>query len=602
MTPHSSDETRVTDSAPRAADPPTGPTEQTLLPAPSDAGADATRVGAVPRPFGAPGGLPAVPGYEVVREVARGGMGAVFVARDPAFDREVAIKVMHHGQDADRFVIESKVTAQLPHPGVPPVYALGTLPDGRPFLAMKLIGGRTLADELRAATPADLPRLLGAFERVCETVGFAHARGIIHRDLKPANVMVGAFGEVLVMDWGLAKQVVSGQQAVGGEGQGSAEQFGAPRVTEDATLAGQVKGTPAYMAPEQARGEEVDARADVFALGGILAAILTGRAPFGGTTVMDTIRCAAAADLSEVFARLDNCAADPDLVAVAKRCLAPAAPDRYADGAAAAGAVAAYRAGVAERLQRAERERAAAEARAAEEVNTRREAEACVAEHRKRRKAQALLAASVLVLAAGAAAFAWYSDRESERAKRKQAEFDAVQAREEAERAALAALATVAAERERGAKERARQGAEGNLRLAAELRQQFKFKAAEAALAQAAGLAAGAPDLLPRVEAARRDLALVAKLDDIRYRKCLRTAGGKTGDEQAAKVASAAAYKAALAAHGFDFAALAPDEAATRVRAAPVAAELVAALDDWAVYEPDATLRDRLLAVARAAD
>ncbi len=134
-------------------------------------------------------GLPLVPGYVVLREVARGGMGVVYEAHDPAFEREVAVKVMHVGQDAGRFVIESKVTAQLPHPGVPPVYALGTLDDGRPFLAMKLIEGRTLADELRASGRADLPRLLGAFERICETVGFALARGFIHRDLKPANVM-----------------------------------------------------------------------------------------------------------------------------------------------------------------------------------------------------------------------------------------------------------------------------------------------------------------------------------------------------------------------------------------------------------------------------
>ena len=119
----------------------------------------------------------------------------------PAFDREVAVKVMHPGQDGQRFVVESKVTAQLPHPGIPPVHELGTLPDGRPFLAMKLVEGRTLAEELKASGRSELPRLVGIFERICLTVGFAHSRGIIHRDLKPANVMVGAFGEVLVMDW-----------------------------------------------------------------------------------------------------------------------------------------------------------------------------------------------------------------------------------------------------------------------------------------------------------------------------------------------------------------------------------------------------------------
>ncbi len=121
-------------------------------------------------------------------------------------DRDVALKVLLRGANGDRFVRESKITARLPHPGIPPVYALGTLADGSPFLAMKLIAGRTLADEMKNA---DQPRLLQAFLQVCQTVGFAHSRGIIHRDLKPANVMVGAFGEVQVMDWGLAKDLSS---------------------------------------------------------------------------------------------------------------------------------------------------------------------------------------------------------------------------------------------------------------------------------------------------------------------------------------------------------------------------------------------------------
>ncbi len=182
--------------------------ENTLL-APSEASKpdpeNATLVGPTPVASRLFPGLPAVPGYEIRREVARGGMGVVYLAHDPKFDRDVAVKIMHAGQDADRFVIESKVTARLPHPGVPPVYALGELGDGRPFLAMKLIAGRTLAEEIRQVQQSDLPRMLGVFEQICHTVGFAHSQQIIHRDLKPANVMVGAFGEVLVMDWGLAK-------------------------------------------------------------------------------------------------------------------------------------------------------------------------------------------------------------------------------------------------------------------------------------------------------------------------------------------------------------------------------------------------------------
>jgi hypothetical protein len=140
--------------------------------------------------------------YELLREIARGGMGRVVAAHDRTLDREVALKILLPGANADRFVRESKITARLPHPGIPPVHALGTLDDGSPFLAMKLIVGRTLAEELKTA---DRPRLLQVFTQVCQAVGFAHSRGVIHRDLKPANVMVGAFGEVQVMDWGLAK-------------------------------------------------------------------------------------------------------------------------------------------------------------------------------------------------------------------------------------------------------------------------------------------------------------------------------------------------------------------------------------------------------------
>ena len=135
--------------------------------------------------------LPEVPGYRVVREIARGGMGRVLAAFDLALDRDVALKVLLPGASSDRFVRESKITARLPHPGIPPVHALGMLADGSPFLAMKLIAGQTLADEMKTA---DRPRLLQAFTQVCQAVGFAHSRGVIHRDLKPANIMVGAFG------------------------------------------------------------------------------------------------------------------------------------------------------------------------------------------------------------------------------------------------------------------------------------------------------------------------------------------------------------------------------------------------------------------------
>ena len=243
--------------------------------------------------------LPAVPGYRVLRKIARGGMGRVLGAFDLGLDRDVALKVLLPGAKADRFVRESKITARLPHPGIPPVHALGTLDDGSPFLAMKLIAGQTFADEMETA---DRPRLLQAFLQVCQAVGFAHSRDVVHRDLKPSNVMVGAFGEVQVMDWGLAK-FLSGQElpndpssaealtvpSVGTDPNQTTDHRASAESTDDLTEAGTVLGTPSYMAPEQARGEQTDARADVFALGGILCAILTGQPPFRGKSTAEVI-------------------------------------------------------------------------------------------------------------------------------------------------------------------------------------------------------------------------------------------------------------------------------------------------------------------------
>src|SRR5262249_11082118 len=161
----------------------------------------------------APGGLRAGAGRYVIQgESGRGGMGAVLRARDPDLNRPLAVKVLlerYRGQpDVERrFREEAQVTGQLQHPGVPPVHQVGRLEDGRPFFALKLIRGRTLADLLqeRREPSADLPRFRAVLAQVCQAVAYACSKGVIHRDLKPANVMVGAFGEVQVMDWGLAK-------------------------------------------------------------------------------------------------------------------------------------------------------------------------------------------------------------------------------------------------------------------------------------------------------------------------------------------------------------------------------------------------------------
>src|SRR4051812_35978229 len=167
-------------------------------------------------PLAAPDGpaAPAAGRYQLLEELARGGMGVVFRAADTALGREVAVKVLQEHYErgsaaARRFMDEARIAGQLQHPGIPAVHDLGTLPDGRPFLAMRLIKGRTLEALLHGRGPGS-PNLVAVFEQVCQAVGYAHAHGVVHRDLKPANVMIGAFGEVQVMDWGLAKVLTAG--------------------------------------------------------------------------------------------------------------------------------------------------------------------------------------------------------------------------------------------------------------------------------------------------------------------------------------------------------------------------------------------------------
>ena len=385
--------------------------------------------------------------YELLDEIARGGMGVVYRARDRVLDREVGVKTFAVAPAADsdaarRFREEARITGQLQHPNVPPVHDLGALPDGRPFLAMKLIRGRTLDALLkeRPKSEHDLGRFVAIFEQIAQGVAAAHAQGIIHRDLKPLNVMVGAFGEVQVMDWGLAKELGARDGAPGADD---------TRVTVPggATTAGSVFGTPAYMPPEQARGEtdRIDAQSDVFSLGGVLCAILTGAPPYVGTGANDTHRLAVAAHLGDALARLDACGAEPELVALCKKCLAPERADRPADAGAVARAVGELRAEAERRARQAEQERAAAEAQAVEQ--------------RKRRKVQVALVAVLALLVAGGAALALWRERETadrklaeerERSERQRIETEgrAEAARIEGERKAAEARAG-AAERER---------------------------------------------------------------------------------------------------------------------------------------------------------
>jgi serine/threonine protein kinase len=208
--------------------------------------------------------------YTIVGTLGRGGMGTVYLAHDGALDREVALKVVDGeagGELSDRTLREARILARLEHPGIVPVHDVGRLPDGRVFYAMKRVRG----ERLDALAPAlDLGESLRVVDRICEAVAFAHAHGLIHRDLKPENVMVGPFGEVLVMDWGVAKDLNRSLF----EGEGSA-------ADGTGTAHGAIVGTPGYMAPEQERGEleEIGAQTDVWALGAILSFLLAGEDP-----------------------------------------------------------------------------------------------------------------------------------------------------------------------------------------------------------------------------------------------------------------------------------------------------------------------------------
>jgi serine/threonine protein kinase len=217
--------------------------------------------------------------YELRGRVGRGGMGTVWRAYDRELGREVALKVMNGpdprpGGEA-RLRTEAQVLARLEHPGLVPVHDLGALPDGRVFYAMKLVRGRRLDEHARdLRSPSARLRV---FERICEAVAFAHAHGVIHRDLKPQNVMVGPFGEVLVLDWGVAKVLAEPEPAATPFDPPASREVDADAAT--LTAAGTVLGTPGYMAPEQARGESaVGVAADVYALGALLS-FLAGEAP-----------------------------------------------------------------------------------------------------------------------------------------------------------------------------------------------------------------------------------------------------------------------------------------------------------------------------------
>jgi serine/threonine-protein kinase len=354
--------------------------------------------------------------FEVIEEIAHGGMGTVLRARDAELGREVALKILREDLEHEpalraRFLQEAQIAGQLQHPGVVPIYALGRTAEGSPFFAMKLVEGRTLASLLaaRRAAGEDRHRYLSIFAQVCHTVAYAHSRGVIHRDLKPANVMVGAFGEVQVVDWGLAKLIAATGTDAGANS--SAPVHTRKWAAHTDSLPGAVLGTPRYMSPEQACGDvdHLDARTDVFALGGTLCEILTGRPPYSSDSACDEARFAL---LSPARESLQDCGADAELVALCLRCLAPEPADRPVDAGELAAALTKYLESAEARVRAAEL--SAAEARASAD-----------AERRARKLTLALAGSVVLTVVAGIVGYVWI---DLERTRRERETSSAVQA------------------------------------------------------------------------------------------------------------------------------------------------------------------------------
>ena len=237
--------------------------------------------------------------YRAIRHLARGGMGSVWLAEDTVLDRRVALKILDttdpSGELAARLLREARILACLEHPGIVPVHDAGTLADGRVFYCMKYVQGQRLDHAVRNIRA--LPERMRLLERIAEPLAFAHSKGILHRDLKPQNIMIGSFGEVLVMDWGAAKVKAGGQTGPAVAARATMDEGVESKAEGDRTLDrssassalsinlpktehGRIFGTPGYMSPEQTRGDPVDERTDVFSLGAILNFMLS--APTSG--------------------------------------------------------------------------------------------------------------------------------------------------------------------------------------------------------------------------------------------------------------------------------------------------------------------------------
>jgi tetratricopeptide (TPR) repeat protein/serine/threonine protein kinase len=532
--------------------------------------------------------------FRIVRPHAKGGLGQVSVAVDGELNREVALKEIQERyaddpQRRQRFLLEAEITGGLEHPGVVPVYGLGHYTDGRPYYAMRFVRGDSLKEAIAAFHRADVPgrdvgeralafrSLLGRFVAMCNALAYAHSRGVLHRDLKPGNVMLGQYGETLVVDWGLAKVVGRNDP---GSGEGEATLRPASGSGLAATLAGSAVGTPAFMSPEQAAGrlEELGPASDIYGLGASLYALLTGQPPVSG------------ADAGEILGKVRRGAVLPArqvkrsvpaaLEAVCQKALALRPEERYESARALADdvdywladePVSAYREPWRQRAGRWMR--------------------------RHRTAVTALAAGLLAVLAVGGVAW-WLVTEEQAARLRQEARLERAE-REKAEERA----------------ERTRQ-AEAELRRAVEKRSEARLAApgdrskwneAFAAVKRAEGLLAGgnadgrlrarAQQLLREMEAETRDRRLLARLDEARLQ--LAAAGKEGGFDYAG---ASARYVEAFREDGLDILQSDLRSAARRLKRRAIKAELVAGLDDWADSTPEAKVRHRLLALIAHVD
>lgn len=280
--------------------------------------------------------------FAYIREIGAGGMGRVLLAHDGELERDVAVKVLEvpavneNDVTVARFIREAKITAGLVHPGIVPVYDLGHTPDGHHFFIMQVVEGITLHEMLARAKMDGVDRvthvshLLQVFLSVCQAMSYAHHKEVMHLDLKPGNIMEGAFGEVLVMDWGVAKRVAE----LASEARSSGDTSGSTPVGDE-TTGHKVLGTPGFMAPEQYLGDPgaISPAADVFALGVILFTILTGEKPYQGSTLGEiqlAVRTGRRRSVQEAVQHADQKSVPQELAAICEKALATNPEERYA--------------------------------------------------------------------------------------------------------------------------------------------------------------------------------------------------------------------------------------------------------------------------------